>query len=99
MEWRLFISNINRYYIVIYTWYYFTNFVKLIKKNGKFVVKSSESEEKIETFAYVVNCTWQNVEYLNAKFGIGDRHSRKHDPKTATTLRLKLLAEVSLPRY
>ena len=70
--------------------------VASIDKNGKFFVKLDE--EEVETFAHVVNCTWQNVEYLNAKLGIGDGHFRKHDPQTATTLRLKLLAEVSLSK-
>ena len=46
---------------------------------------------------YVVNCTWQNIEHLNQKLGLGDAHFKKEDPKQSATARLKLLAEVVLP--
>ena len=46
---------------------------------------------------YVVNCTWQNIEHLNQKLGLGDAHFKKEDLKQSATARLKLLAEVVLP--
>ena len=46
---------------------------------------------------YVVNCTWQNIEQLNQKIGLGDAQFKKEDPKKSATARLKLLTEVILP--
>jgi glycine/D-amino acid oxidase-like deaminating enzyme len=65
-----------------------------IDNSGKFLVKQSDKVREVD---YVVNCTWQNIEDLNAKLDIGDAHIRKTDPTTATTSRLKLLVEVELP--
>jgi len=62
--------------------------------SGKFLVNQGGVDEKVD---YVVNCTWQNIEALNVKLGIGDAHFKKDNPITATTSRLKLLAEVGLP--
>ncbi len=47
---------------------------------------------------YVVNCTWQNIEQLNQKLGLGDAHFKKENPKESATARLKLLVEVALPQ-
>lgn len=46
---------------------------------------------------YVVNCTWQNIEQLIQKLGLGDAHFKKENPKESATARLKLLVEVALP--
>lgn len=58
---------------------------------------SVKLEEKTnESFDYVVNCSWQNIEFLDEKIGIGNP-SKKNNPQETTTSRLKLLAEVKLP--
>lgn len=63
-------------------------------ESGKFVVKQGEVENK---FDYVVNCTWQSIEALNEKLGIGDAHLKKDDPAQAIISRLKLLVEIEIP--
>jgi hypothetical protein len=60
--------------------------------NGFTLISSSAIEESSD---YVINCTWQNIEFLNEKLGISNSNFFKKDPHM--TSRLKLLAEVKLP--
>lgn len=57
---------------------------------GNFILDNHEVD-------YVVNCTWQNIESVNKKLGIGSAHFKKDNPNHAITSRLKLLVEVGLP--
>ncbi len=60
--------------------------------NGSFILSDGLRSQEVD---YVVNCAWQNIEFLNEKFGI--RSDFEGDAKLPMTLRLKLLAEVELP--
>lgn len=74
-----------------------TNFdvkVVAVDENSNFLLTDNSKEESAN---YVINCTWQNIESLNKKLGIGEAHFKKEDPDNSITSRLKLLAEVSLP--
>lgn len=62
---------------------------------GGFVLEAEDGAK--ESGDFVINCTWQNIEFINEKLGIGDAHFKREDPKQCVTSRLKLLAEVELP--
>lgn len=66
-----------------------------IAEDGNFILSSTLGEK--ESANYVINCTWQNIDKINDKLGIGDARSRQEDSILSTTSRLKLLAEVALP--
>ena len=98
LDWSKFSDRLKREVasspnIKIKTGFEASNFA--VAPGGGFNVstKSGESEKA----DFMVNCSWQNVDFLNEKLGIGFAHSKKEDPEQATTARLKLLAEVELP--
>ncbi|MES2676691.1 MAG: FAD-dependent oxidoreductase [Pseudomonadota bacterium] len=62
---------------------------------GQPVVKQNSVSEKVDS---VVNCSWQNIEKINATLGIGDAHFKKDDPEQAMVSRLKLLAQIEIPK-
>lgn len=69
-------------------------------EDRKFILSSKESNWKSvkNYFDFVVNCSWQNIDLINEKLGLGDVKSRKEDPIKSSTSRLKLLAEIEIPR-
>jgi len=64
--------------------------------DGRFNL-SSGNGVVLENIDYVINCTWQNIGYLNEQIGIYDTRFKQNNPNQSVTSRLKLLAEVSLP--
>lgn len=61
----------------------------ILSDAGKFILVSAGGDKEIAD--YVVNCTWQNIEFLNNKLGLDNSLQGK------MTSRLKLLVEVELP--
>lgn len=92
LNWKKFDERLRTDMVGFHNIHIISNFkVKDIKNidDGRFCLISQNNDR--ESADYVINCTWQNIEFLNEKLGI------KNTPDKPTTSRLKLLAEVEIP--